>query len=312
MKIIEEMVYIENFGKLDGNIFLRIIRIFLFMRGAKRKLWIYFLKRASSQAKVQFMLREKYLDKLLILLIEKKKKTQFYNNQTTHMETKLVVFDLAGTTVFDENFVALAIMDALKNVGVQIEIEDANKVMGIPKPQAINFLLQEKTGNDYEENSKFVKMIHKQFLSNMIRFYRESDQVREIDGVSETFSYLKDKGIKVAVNTGFSSDITEAIIKKMGWREKNLLQFWASSDMVKRGRPFPDMIFYLMKKAKVECATNVAKVGDTIADILEGQSAGCGKVIAVLSGAGKIDELKRKKPSFIIKSVHNILSDQII
>ena len=45
------------------------------------------------------------------------------------------------------------------------------------------------------------------------------------------------------------------------------------------------MVFDLMKKLDVPDAATVVKAGDTINDILEGNNAGCGLVVGVLSGA---------------------------
>lgn len=228
------------------------------------------------------------------------------------MSIELVVFDLAGTTVYDRNFVAIALKSAIAEENIEIEIADANAVMGIPKPLAIKEIIFKKTGKDYETDDMYIQYIFHNFLKIMIDFYKHSEHVREIEGVSATLAYLKDKGIKTAVDTGFSSDITEVILQRVGWREKNLLDFWVSSDQVERGRPYPDMIQYLMNKAGIDSAEKIAKVGDTAADAQQGINAGCGMVIGVLSGAGTEKELNQNKVTHLISSVVEIKNQNII
>ncbi len=228
------------------------------------------------------------------------------------MKTELCVFDLAGTTVYDDDYVALALIEALKSKDILVDVAEVNEFMGIPKPLAIKYLLRKKTGLEIPENSSVVLKLHQLFLDNMIDFYKNSDFVKEIEGVTETFEYLKEKGILLSIDTGFSSDITEIILQRMKWREMGLLNFWISSDQVSNGRPYPDMIFEIMKMANINDSTLVTKIGDTPSDVQQGIIAGCGNVIAVLSGAGTSKDFEANKPTHIINSVLEIKKQKIL
>ena len=57
------------------------------------------------------------------------------------MSPELIVFDLAGTTVKDNHDVHRALQNALARYGALISLDEANTVMGIPKPLAIRTLL---------------------------------------------------------------------------------------------------------------------------------------------------------------------------
>lgn len=59
------------------------------------------------------------------------------------MSIELVVFDMAGTTVRDKNFVGIAFQDAMKTAGYEIAIEDVNPLMGYEKPVAIKMMLRD-------------------------------------------------------------------------------------------------------------------------------------------------------------------------
>lgn len=165
------------------------------------------------------------------------------------MDYQLAIFDLAGTTVKDNKDVHRVLQMTLRNHGVDITIEQANAVMGIPKPVAIRELLL-GTGNETSPDA-VIETMHQEFIAAMINFYKNDASVGEKHGVSETFQRLKDRGIKVAVNTGFDRKITDALLERIGWRRDNLIDYSVTSDEVVRGRPYPDMILKLMAQARV-------------------------------------------------------------
>ena len=77
-----------------------------------------------------------------------------------------------------------------------------------------------------------------------------------------------------------------------------------SSDDVKMGRPAPYMIHRLMERHDIMDVKNVAKVGDTRNDVLEGKNAGCGITIAVQTGAGTTKDFL--EADMIVDKITNI------
>jgi len=221
------------------------------------------------------------------------------------MNIELVVFDLAGTTVKDSQDVHRVLQVALRNAGVDISLEDANEVMGIPKPVAIRQLLE---GKEYTSiTNELVEAIHTDFIKEMILFYETDNSVGEKEGVSETFAALKRMGIKVAVDTGFDRKITDSILKRMTWKNNNLIDASVTSDEVENGRPYPDLIFEAMKRTGVTDITRVAKVGDTPSDMQEGTRAGCSYVVGITSGAFTKPELEREPHTHLISDIEELL-----
>jgi phosphonatase-like hydrolase len=223
------------------------------------------------------------------------------------MDFQLVVFDLAGTTVKDEKNVHRVLQSVLRNHGVDVAIEDVNYVMGIPKPVAIRKLLTKYYKGDLEITSDWINEIHGQFVKEMISFYQTDPSVAEKEGVSTTFRHLKDQGIKVAVDTGFDREITDAILHRLGWLEKKLIDFSVTSDEVALGRPYADMIFKAMKGTGVSEPKRVVKVGDTISDLQQGRAAACGLIVGVTSGACSAEDLKEENPHHLITQVPELL-----
>lgn len=217
---------------------------------------------------------------------------------------KLVIFDLAGTTVYDDHYVSDVLCEVLALHGYTITRKAADEVMGIAKPVAIRILL--KQFYPATAAAAPVAVIHEDFLTRMNSFYTHSENIREIEGCSDVFRSLQAQGIKVGIDTGFSRDITDIIIRRLGWDKENLVDVRVASDEVEHGRPAPDMVFKAMVLTGITDVKSVAKVGDTPVDIMEGNNAGCGMVIGVLSGIGTAEELSDAGDAILVASVADI------
>jgi phosphonatase-like hydrolase len=217
---------------------------------------------------------------------------------------ELAIFDMAGTTVHDENFVTKTLCEALALHGYHgVTLEAANSVMGIAKPVAIKMLLD--LFYPAEVNPP-VAAIHDDFLKSMINFYTTAPEVMEMKGATDTFIELKKMGIKIGLDTGFSRDITDIIIKRLGWDRPEILDISVSSDEVAQGRPYPDMIYKAMEILNIKDTKKVAKIGDTPVDLQEGSNASCGLVIGVLSGSADKETLLQYPHTHLAGSVVEI------
>ncbi|MGN7820345.1 phosphonatase-like hydrolase [Chitinophaga sp. 22536] len=223
------------------------------------------------------------------------------------MEIKLAVFDIAGTTLHDEANVAKVLQQAIQLAGVQVSLEEVNEVMGYAKPFAIRYLLQQK--NDVRHaDDQFIDQLHTHFVENMKAHYATDTSVREKQGVSEVFAALRQKGVKVALDTGFDRDITNVILQRTGWQEQGLIDAVATSDEVPHGRPYPYMIYRIMETLGVRSIEEVMKVGDTISDLEEGTNAGCRYVVGVTTGAYSREELAKGPHTHLVASLDELLS----
>lgn len=221
------------------------------------------------------------------------------------MSVQLVVFDLAGTTVKENFDVQRILKNAFGKARLEITIEQANKVMGIPKPVAIRQLLEQVKHDSI--NDEIIRTIHADFVTDMIRFYEHDQSVQENAGVTETFKKLKQQGVKVVVDTGFDRPIVDALLNRMGWSANGLIDGSVTSDEVAHGRPYPDLIYRAMEITGVLDVKTVAKVGDTISDLQEGHAAGCGWVIGIASGAFSKSQLALVSHTHLIDQIPEIL-----
>jgi len=222
------------------------------------------------------------------------------------MKVRLVVFDIAGTVVDDKNYVYKALNKGFKAAGYTITRDDANRVMGLAKPEAIQTLLKEKF-KVHAGREELTGKIHQVFRQEMIAFYKTHPAVKAKQNAVKTFRRLRKKGILVALNTGFSRDIADTIINRLNWNNKNLIDYSVTSDEVKRGRPHPDMIYKAMKDLKILSAGHVAKVGDTPADLKEGMAAGCKYVIGITTGVYSRASLEKEEHTHLVKDLQEVV-----
>jgi phosphonatase-like hydrolase len=220
---------------------------------------------------------------------------------------ELIVFDMAGTTVYDGDAVNSCFRAALAARGVEADPTVVNTVMGLPKPEAIRILLDQfGRARGVAPSPEHVNAIHEDFVCRMRDYYANDPAVREIPGASAAFAALRRAGIKVALNTGFSRSIADVLLARLRWFSPDIIDADVASDEVPHGRPHPDMIRRLMARLGIHDPCRVAKVGDTKADLEEGNNAGCGLVIGVTTGSFSRQQLQACPHSHILESVAEV------
>ena len=80
----------------------------------------------------------------------------------------LVVFDIAGTTVNDDDSVNRCLRGALLTAGLEVTAAQVNAVMGLKKPEAIAILIDQSPLRD--ELQDRVDAIHRDFVARSIEF----------------------------------------------------------------------------------------------------------------------------------------------
>jgi phosphonatase-like hydrolase len=141
----------------------------------------------------------------------------------------------------------------------------------------------------------------------MIEYYRHAPGIAPMEDAEAVFSRLHEMGIKVGLDTGFSRDITDVILERVGWKNSPLIDVTVASDEVKRGRPFPDMIQKMMELLGIEDTLEIIKIGDTEVDVNEGHQTGCLMSIAVTTGAYTEAELRKHHPTHVIHSLSELI-----
>lgn len=221
------------------------------------------------------------------------------------MSIKLVIFDMAGTTVRDDDAVNACLRAALAP-HADVSRDEVNSVMGLPKPMAIRLILQQKLLGKQAVSDALVNAVHADFLSRMIGHYEQAPGIEPMPYAVDTFCQLKEAGLHIALDTGFSRPIVNAILKRLGWDEGGLLDATVASDEVQRGRPHADLALKAMELIGIREPKRVAKVGDTPSDLQEGMAAGCGLIIGVTNGTHTRQQLVPYPHTHLLDSLREL------
>ena len=228
----------------------------------------------------------------------------------------MVMFDLSGTTVYDDTGVRDCLYKAAVEFNLQTTPEEILLHQGTNKIHLYQFLIARSQGKkveieDFEKTiypetlDEAMKVFHR-YSEIMVNHYRNG--VREIEGAADTFRWCHDNGIKVATDTGFHRDVTEAIMDGLGWVRDGLVDIAVDVEHApgERGRPAPFMIYYAMMQLDVQSVHEVLKIGDTPVDMLEGYNAGCRGIVGVLSGPRPVEAFGKYRHTHIIPSVKDL------
>ena len=211
------------------------------------------------------------------------------------MKVKLIVFDIAGTTVQDKDEVLICFSQACRQSGIITTDARLNALMGVSKLEVFQLLWHEQLGfdaPDYLIESK-AAFSFETFRAILEKYYHENPVLPTI-GALEIFEWARQNGIHIALNTGFYRKVTDIILGKLGWlpgQENCPVDFVIASDQVPAGRPEPYMIQAAMAHFGITDSKQVVKIGDTPVDLLEGRKAGCALSLALTNGTHTEAEL---------------------
>jgi len=88
--------------------------------------------------------------------------------------------------------------------------------------------------------------------------------------VQPTLSQLKLLNLKLAIASSLSYDIMQVLKNKLQF---NQIEAWVSSDMVKEGKPKPDVFIEALKRINISSKESII-VGDSINDMIPAKSIG--------------------------------------
>jgi len=216
----------------------------------------------------------------------------------------MVVFDMAGTTVNENNVVYKTLQKAINEKGFDFSLNQVlQEGAGKEKLQAIKSVLSvygdindEVLANSIFQN--FIKLLESAY---------DTMEILQQDNTAEVFAELKKNGILVVLNTGYNSQTANSLINKLGWVKGEHFNGLVTASDVKNNRPQPDMILLAMNQFDITDAQQVIKVGDSTIDIEEGRNAGCKFNIGITTGAHTKEQLVLANPDFILDNLLELL-----
>ena len=221
-------------------------------------------------------------------------------------DIKLVVLDVAGTTAKDDGLVVKAFINAIEPLNpcateLASMIDYVNVTMGQRKIDVFMHLCNQDFAQANAAHHRFVESYRNLVAEGLLE---------EFEGVSDFFRELSDRGVGVALTTGFPRSILDFIIESLGWQQ--LVDVSIAASEVVQGRPAPDMIeraieLYNADRGTDLGASQIAIAGDTQSDIQAGLSAHATIVAGVTSGASSKEELVAAGATHTLDSVVELL-----
>ena len=149
----------------------------------------------------------------------------------------LVALDMAGTTIDDHGSVYVALRRAVEETGATVAPEDLQHWMGTDKVEAITALM--RLGG-VEAPQKAVAVAFGRFRTLVDEFYLESPPVA-LPGVEDALATLRDRGVRIALTTGFDDSVATPLLQSLGWKvgAGELLDAVVTTSHVRAGRPAP-------------------------------------------------------------------------
>lgn len=215
---------------------------------------------------------------------------------------KLVVLDMAGTTVADGGLVEQAFSRAAERLGVRPGSDDhARKLdyvratMGESKITVFRALFGD------EELAQRGNAAFESAYAELV----DGGRCAPLTGAAETIGRLRAEGRTVVLTTGFSRVTQDAILDALGWRDIADLTLCPAD--AGRGRPFPDLVLAaLLRTGAADDVREIAVAGDTSYDVLCGRRSGAAVVAGVLTGAHDEAALRGAGATHVLASVADL------
>lgn len=218
------------------------------------------------------------------------------------MLTSMVVFDMAGTTVDENNVVYKTLHAAIVDAGVAVTLDDVLlHGAGKEKLQAIKDVLVAAQAVHVD-----AKAIYEQFVVHLASAYSHLD-VTPCSNAETVFALLKKQEIKVVLNTGYNRATATDLLRKLNWTIGEDIDLLVTASDVSNNRPAPDMIDYAIRHFNIENPASVVKVGDSAIDIEEGKNAGCGKTFGVTTGAQTKEQIAVANPTAVLDDLLELM-----
>jgi len=207
--------------------------------------------------------------------------------------TKLIIFDLDGTLVNAYPAVSQSVNYTLNKLGF--------------RPRSHDEIKRSVGGGDFK---LMVHFVGEKLAPRALAIYRphhakalqNKGAVKFLPGVLGVLKFLKNKGFKLAIASNRPTRFTRIILKVLGILP--LFDMVLCADKAAKPKPYPDMLWAIAKRLKVNKAESLY-VGDMTIDIHCGQRAGI-RVAAVATGSSTMKELKALKPWQIISKMSGL------
>ncbi len=203
---------------------------------------------------------------------------------------KGLVFDVDGTLVDSNGYHTRCWQKAFAEAGVRVEADLIRKLIGKGAWQIVNEVLGEKTSK--EEKLRVIEA-HTRNFEQMIK------KVQPFPGLKELFQEIKSRSLLIALATSTKNQFVEHYLDRFNL--KDYVQAYTTVEEVTCHKPHPEVFFKAAEKIGLNSGEVIA-VGDSIWDI-QAARRGNIKVVALLTGGIKREELLRENPDWLFRNL---------
>ena len=216
---------------------------------------------------------------------------------------RLVVLDMAGTTVADGGLVERAFQRAAERLGVEpgsadhaAKLQYVRDTMGESKISVFRHLFGS------EELAQRANSVFEEAYGELV----DGGLIAPIPGAREAIEKLRADGRTVVLTTGFARVTQDAILDALGWQGLADLTL-CPADAGGRGRPYPDMVLAaFLRTGAGDDVRDMAVAGDTAYDMHSGRRSGAATVAGDLTGAHDAPALREHGATHVLASVADL------
>ncbi|MDQ2103601.1 phosphonoacetaldehyde hydrolase [Azospirillum isscasi] len=203
-----------------------------------------------------------------------------------------VVLDWAGTTV-DHGCLApaAAFLEAFRQSGVAITLEQARTPMGMPKWNHIQAITRMPAVADAwaaahgaAPTDADVDALYERFLPLQIAVVEQHSDL--IPGAAEAVAAMRARGLKIGSTTGYPPPVME-VVRRVAADQGYAPDVTVCAGETPTGRPGPAMALKCLIALSVTSVEACVKIGDTVVDVEEGLNAGMW-TIAILDTGNEV------------------------
>jgi len=231
---------------------------------------------------------------------------------------KLVILDMAGTTVLDQHEVEHCFKRAAEKNGLHASDARILALQGYAKLLVFRMLWEEQLGAGHSDIERNAQQSYVDFTEILENHYR-TNPIYPTEGCLELFEYLHREGIIIALTTGFYRKVADIILAKLGWgqslngnymnlQNKSGIHISITPDEVGgEGRPSPKMIEHAMYLAGVSDRSQVINIGDTPVDLQFGRNANIRLALGVCNGTHTREQLSPYPNDGLIEKIVDLI-----
>ncbi len=214
---------------------------------------------------------------------------------------KAVIFDFDGTLAvlnIDFSLMRQQVFDLIKGYGIRPEMIQEKYLLEIT--EEVYRTLCEKSPSGAEAfYQKSYHILHEVEM-------KAAEEGRLIPGIKATLKKLRRNGFKVGIITRNCEDAVRKVFPSIN----DFCDIFVSRNSVKKVKPHPDHLTYVMKRLKIS-GEEAVMVGDHMIDVQAGRNVGM-KTIGVLTGRTKKEEFEKAGADYILRDasqVYELLED---